>query len=160
MAIECIFTLNGMPLSILECKDVGKFPAFSGQQYGRNNPTMTGRENIGPIPKGRYYILNRQSGGRMGFLYDMALRYGYGTDRNEWFALYRDDGQIDDFTFEDGIRRGRFRLHPVGPRGLSEGCITVNHIPDFHYLRASLLQTTTFSIPGTSMKAFGTVQVN
>lgn len=54
-----------MPLSILECKGVGKFPAFSGQKFGLNNPTMTGWENIGPIPKGRYYILNRQSGGLM-----------------------------------------------------------------------------------------------
>lgn len=149
-----------MPLSILQCKDIGNFPAFSGQKYGRNNDTMTSRQNIGPIPKGRYYILNRQSDGRMGFLYDIALRYGYGTDRDEWFALYRDDGNIDDFTFENGITRGRFRLHPVGPRGLSEGCITPSHIPDFNYLRAKILNTSMIIVPGTGMKAFGTVVVN
>lgn len=160
MSIECTFTLNGMPSSILHCKDVGNFPAYSGQKYGRNNETMTGRENIGPIPKGRYYILSRQSGGRMRLLYDLALRYGYGTNRDEWFALYRDDGRIDDYTFEKGIKRGQFRLHPSGPRGLSEGCITLNHIPDFNYLRAKLLSTSMIKIPGNNMSAFGTVRVN
>ncbi|MDE8555645.1 DUF2778 domain-containing protein [Pantoea vagans] len=39
----------------------------------------------------------------------------YVTDCSTWFGLFRDDGKIDDLTFVQGIRRGNFRLHPIGP---------------------------------------------
>jgi hypothetical protein len=48
----------------------------------------------------------------------------YGTDRSEWFALYSAD-TADDWVFVNGVQRGNFRLHPKGPRNLSEGCITL-----------------------------------
>lgn len=49
-----------------------------------------------------------------------ATKYS-GSDRSVWFALYRDDGNIDDWTFIDHVERGHFRLHPAGCMGISEG---------------------------------------
>ncbi|EXU76165.1 hypothetical protein BG55_07335 [Erwinia mallotivora] len=160
MSVTCSFSLNGMPMSLLTCYGIGAFPAFSGQKQGRNNESLTTVKNIGPIPQGKYYIVGRQSGGRLGDLRETLLKYGYGTDRREWFALYRADGKIDDWTFINGIKRGNFRLHPIGPMGLSEGCITLNHITDFEYLRSQLLKTSMIKIPGSGMQAYGTIQVD
>ncbi|MDR9890426.1 DUF2778 domain-containing protein [Pseudenterobacter timonensis] len=83
----------------------------------------------------------------------------YGTDRETWFALYKDDLQIDDTVFFEGVKRGNFRLHPVGPAGLSEGCITLSHQSDFDYLRQALLDTTMMQVPCSSFRAYGTVTV-
>lgn len=160
MAIMCFFTNNGMPTSLLRCNLVGTFSAFSGQQQGRNNASLTSVPNIGPIPQGTYYIIDRPEGGMRSAIRDFALKYAYGTDRHEWFALYRRDGKMDDYTFIDGVRRGNFRLHPIGPRGLSEGCITLSHIPDFNYLRKRLLETSMISIPGSRLRAYGTIKVD
>ena len=160
MSVTCTFTLNGMPLSLLRCYGIGNFPAFSGQKQGRNNASLISVKNIGPIPHGSYYIVGRQSGGVLAGLRETFLKYGYGTDRKEWFALYRADGKIDDWTFIDGIKRGNFRLHPIGPMGLSEGCITLNHIPDFEFLRHQLLRTSMIQVPGSGLKAYGTIQVD
>ncbi|HDR2893240.1 TPA: DUF2778 domain-containing protein [Enterobacter asburiae] len=153
------FALNGLPSSILSVPGIGNFPAFSGQKYGRNNATMAGRKEIGPIPPGRYFVLGRQSGGRLGSLYDSYLKNIYGTDRSTWFALYKEDWQIDDTVFVDGVSRGHFRLHPIGPRGLSEGCITLLSLSDFDYLRSAMLKTTMIPVPCTSFKAYGTITV-
>lgn len=153
------YALNGLPSSILSVPGVGNFPAFSGQLYGRNNVTMAGRKNIGPIPPGRYFVVDRKSGGRLGAITDFGLKNIYGTDRSSWFALYKDDWQIDDSMFIDGVKRGNFRLHPIGPRGLSEGCITLLHLSDFEYLREALLKTTMIPVPCTSFKAYGTITV-
>jgi hypothetical protein len=38
---------------------------------------------------------------------------------DQWFALYRDDGLIDDWTWINGVNRGDFRLHSVGGQGIS-----------------------------------------
>jgi hypothetical protein len=54
---------------------------------------------------------------------------------SEWFALWRDDGGIDDYTWIEGVKRGNFRLHPGT---LSEGCITLPHDSDFATLRNAL----------------------
>lgn len=153
------FALNGLPSSILTVPGVGNFPAFSGQKYGRNNASMAGRKEIGPIPPGRYFVVGRESGGRLGAITEFMLKNVYGTDRATWFALYNDDWQIDDHVFVDGVKRGNFRLHPAGPRGLSEGCITLLHLSDFDYLRAAMLKTTMIPVPCTSFKAYGTITV-
>ncbi|MBT0723631.1 Protein of unknown function [Rosenbergiella nectarea] len=160
MAITCFFTNNGMPTSLLTCSGVGRFPAFSGQRQGRNNASLTSVPDIGPIPQGTYYIIGRQSGGRLSSIREAALKYAYGTDRSQWFSLYRRDGKIDDYTFIEGVRRGNFRLHPIGPRGLSEGCITLSHITDFDYLRNRLLKTSMINVPGSLLMAYGTIRVD
>lgn len=159
MAISCSYALNGMETSILCCTGVGNFPAFSGQFHGRNNPTLTTVKDIGPLPSGRYFIVSRLSGGRLGAVYDFGYKNVYGADRTVWFGLYRDDGKVNDETFIEGVRRGNFRLHPVGPRGLSEGCITMTSHTDFDYLRAALLGTSMIGVPGTSLKAHGIIRV-
>ncbi|MDE1187182.1 MAG: DUF2778 domain-containing protein [Pantoea sp.] len=62
--------------------------------------------------------------------------------------------------FVQGVQRGRFRLHPIGPRGLSEGCITLQYPIQFDYLRDMLLRSgPTLHIPGSQLKAYGTVKV-
>jgi len=98
IAITCFFTNNGMPTSLLTCNGVGRFPAFSGQRQGRNNASLTSVRDIGPIPQGTYYIIGRQSGGRLSSIREAALKYAYSTDRRHWFSLYRRDGKIDDYT--------------------------------------------------------------
>ncbi|WP_179747145.1 DUF2778 domain-containing protein [Paraburkholderia bryophila] len=85
----------------------------------------TAIKNAGPIPKGRYYIIGRQSGGRLGWLWDWAKDKASHVQHDQWFALYRNDGVIDDYTFVHGVRRGNFRLHPDGRFGISEGCIAI-----------------------------------
>jgi hypothetical protein len=146
MPVRCTFTLNGQATSILACEDVPhqkpysfrkwfRLMAFSGQLSGRDNPNETAKEDIGPIPKGTYYIVDRQSGGHLGFLHDWWNAHGFGsTDRTQWFALW--NPRTGDYTMVDGIKRGNFRLHPQGPLGLSEGCITVVHRPDYDKLQS------------------------
>lgn len=160
MPTVCTFTLNGASLSTLQCPGIGSFVAFSGMPQDRNKPGAVSHVDAGPLPLGRYYVIDRQSGGRMGWFYDLAREYGYGTNRSLWFALYSDDGKIDDETLINGVRRGAFRLHPVGPRGRSEGCITLTSIDAFNRLAAGLrAQGATIPIPGSSMKAYAIIEV-
>ena len=109
--------------------------------------------NNGAIPVGRYYIVDRQSGGTLGPLKDFF------TGRDEWFALYRDDGSVDDETFVNGVRRGEFRLHPIGPARTSLGCITLQFEREFDAMRRAFLATTTSTIPSTSTTTYGVVHV-
>ncbi|WP_063533136.1 DUF2778 domain-containing protein [Burkholderia sp. MSMB1589WGS] len=159
MPISCTFALNNQKFSTLQCPGVGAFPAFSGTGKGRDNPAAVATKDVGPLPPGRYYIVDRESGGRLGNIRDFVLEHFYGTDRTTWFALYRADGQIDDWTFINGVRRGSFRLHPNGPRGLSEGCVTLVNPQDFVKLRAALKATPMISVPGFAGRAYGTVDV-
>ncbi|MFZ4700426.1 MAG: tlde1 domain-containing protein [Candidatus Methylumidiphilus sp.] len=39
----------------------------------------------------------------------------------------------------DGIRRGEFRLHPKGPRGIGLGCITLEYRSEFDTLKIDQL---------------------
>ena len=72
-------------------------------------------------PPGEYYIIDRQFGGLLGPLRDLF------TGRDQWFALYAIDDEIDDEVFCDKVKRGLFRLHPNGPFGRSEGCVVINN---------------------------------
>ncbi|RDV00220.1 DUF2778 domain-containing protein [Trinickia dinghuensis] len=159
MPISCQFVLNNAPLTSLSCNGIGIFTAFSGNGTGRDNPAAVDQPDIGPLPPGRYYIVDRESGGIMSGIRDFVLKHFHGTDRTTWFALYRNDGVIDDWTSINGIRRGNFRLHPVGPRRLSEGCIAMVDPGQFKMLRDRLKSTSTISVPGTLMRAYGTVDV-
>jgi len=86
------FKLNSEPLSKLEIAAY-RLDAFSGDGEHKNKRGSMCLKDKGPIPVGRYYIVDRQSGGRLGPLYDI---FG---GRSGWFALYADDGMIDDYTF-------------------------------------------------------------
>ncbi|HCI6200261.1 TPA: DUF2778 domain-containing protein [Klebsiella variicola subsp. variicola] len=76
---------------------------------------------------------------------------------SEWFALWRDDWGIDDYTWIEGVKRGNFRLHPGT---LSEGCITLPHDSDFAMLRNALLRTQQIDVPCIrKLKAYGSIEV-
>lgn len=150
--IDCKFELNGKPMSKFECGSLS-LSAFSGLGSHVNRREYACSVGVGPLPPGQYYIVDRQSGGMLGPLRDFF------RDRSDWFALYAIDQKIDDETFCDQVKRGNFRLHPKGPLGISEGCITINEKSDFMRLRSVILKTDTIIIPGSKLKAYGKVAV-
>jgi hypothetical protein len=147
----CRFRLNDLPMSALSL-GATSFPAFSGEG-DHTNHAFSQCVMGGPIPKGSYYIVGRQSGGRLGPLWDEIL----GTD--SWFGLYADDLRIDDHAFCDGVRRGEFRLHPAVGSGRSVGCITLPFVADFMHLRAMFRSVKMIDIPCSDKRAYGKVNV-
>jgi hypothetical protein len=127
------------------------FQAFSGSGEFRNRRSHMCVPNKGPIPIGMYYIVDRPQG-RFN-VFENAVK-------GDWFALYAKDRVIDDERWCDGLLRGQFRLHPKGPRGISEGCITLERKSDFYVLHRLLRTTKAEEIPSTTIMSYGTVQVS
>lgn len=150
--IECNFELNNKPMSSLKY-GANSFPAFSGFGSHVNHRLFACHAGIGPIPPGTYYIFDRQSGGLLGPLKDIF------NDHSDWFSLFANDGKIDDETFCNKVKRGSFRLHPKGPLGVSEGCITLESNADFQRLRSTLKGMSPISVPGSPLKAYGKIIV-
>jgi hypothetical protein len=150
--VTCNFILNGERFSKFTY-DGANCTAFSGNGDYRNKALEGNVPANGPIPGGRYYIVDRESGGLMGPIMDWI------KDRDIWFALLRDDGAIDDFTFVEGVRRGEFRLHPKGRLGISLGCITLEYRGEFDAMRAYLLSKPLEYVPLTTTRTYGTVDV-
>lgn len=148
----CLFALNNDLFSPLDC-DGTRYAAFSGNGQHRNNPDSEAVPSNGPIPLGTHFIVDRGSGGTLGHLWSWA------TNRDRWFALYKDDGSVDDETFVNGVRRGEFRLHPIGPARTSLGCITLQYPREFTQLRDYLLSQPVAYTPGTGTRTYGTVEV-
>lgn len=146
------FLLNSEPMSLLTGIGVS-FPAFSGLGASVNKPSTVCTPDEGAIPPGTYYVVDRPTGGRLGFVYD------WWADREDWFALFADDGTIDDSTYCNTVRRGEFRLHPKGPRGRSLGCITLESLDDFNKLRDKLKGLTPCAVAGTSLTAYAKIIV-
>ena len=159
MALSCTFRLNGQRYSSLDCSELGCMIAFSGVGGSRDQPGAVGTADAGPLPPGRYFIVDRQSGGRMGAIRDFFNADIYGTDRSDWFGLYRDDGWVDDVTWVGNVQRGGFRLHPIGPLRMSKGCITLASPADFARLRTRLKAGPNIRIPCQMGMAYGTVYV-
>ena len=149
---QCSFELNDKPTSSFRI-GVMSFDAFSGLSPYVNKRTAACLANAGPIPAGIYYILDRQSGGLLGPLWDRI------KGRTDWFALYAIDSQIDDVAYCNEVKRGSFRLHPKGAYGISKGCIVIDKHSDFHYLRSMLRSRKPTPIPGTKLFAYGKVVV-
>ncbi|EIZ8956405.1 DUF2778 domain-containing protein [Cronobacter sakazakii] len=156
--LRCTFHLNGNSIGTLSCPGVGFFSAFSGNSSATNNSNKTELKDIGPLPCGRYYIILRGRGGTFARFRDDANAFFTGSDRSTWFALYRDDGKIDDSTLINGVLRGMFRLHPIGPSGLSKGCITLYSQQDFDILARAILRTSGKYV-GNYLIAHGVIQV-
>ncbi|SUP84828.1 membrane protein [Yersinia pseudotuberculosis] len=119
MALQGQFVVNNASFSPLTIFGTGTFMAFSGDNAYRNRGGCVAVPDAGPIPAGLYWIVDRPAGGvrsRAWTLTKDAWNTAAGSPSNhaEWFALYRDDGLIDDYTWINGIKRGNFRLHPVG----------------------------------------------
>ncbi|MEI7063711.1 DUF2778 domain-containing protein [Dickeya chrysanthemi] len=164
MALQGKFIVNNADYSPLTLLGVGTFMAFSGDEIYRNRGGCTAVPEAGPIPEGRYWIVDRPTGGIRSqswtWLKDQWNTItGTPSNHSEWFGLYRHDGQIDDYTWINGVRRGNFRLHPVGGRGISLGCITLRHYSDFATIRAALLRTKKQSIHNTGLEAYGIIEV-
>lgn len=143
---------------------VGVFPAFSGDDIYRNRGGCTALVGRGPIPAGKYWIVERQKGGTGSQLQAWIKdawnsARGHFSNHDEWFALYRDDGLIDDWTWVQGVKRGNFRLHPVGGCWHLAWCITLTNVADFQRLRRALLQTPTISAGTQSITAYGWIEV-
>lgn len=150
--IHCEFELNNKRVSQFKYAN-RQADAFSGNGVHTNRLQSVCMPSIGPIPPGKYYIVDRQSGGFLGALYDFL------EDKSQWFSLYAIDNKIDDVAYCEAVKRGQFRLHPKGPLGRSEGCITIEKPSDFVQIRAMLKGTNTVNIPNTELQAYGMVVV-
>lgn len=152
------FRLNGSYVSYLQCHPVGRIPAFSGSGSARNDFKSTNKEGVGPLPLGIYYIVDRQSGGKLGWLKDTTYPAYSGVDRTKWFALW--NSVSGDSVTIKGVKRQNFRLHPAGFWGISEGCITITNGYDFEqierYLRS---RSPDLPVPGQVMLAHGFIEV-
>ncbi|EEA03311.1 conserved hypothetical protein [Burkholderia sp. H160] len=153
--LQCTFELNDKPLSNIKIGALS-VPAFSGMDGYVNKRSCVPKR--GAIPPGRYYIFDRQSGGRLGAVRDWIGGQLRGSGINEWYALYSIDGKIDDITICDGIQRGAFRLHPKG-HGISQGCIAIESLNDWHHIRAIFGGTARNPVQGTSLSAYGVLTV-
>uniref|UniRef100_A0A7M2QP41 Tlde1 domain-containing protein n=1 Tax=feces metagenome TaxID=1861841 RepID=A0A7M2QP41_9ZZZZ len=163
MAITGKFVLNDADFAPLTLYGIGTFLAFSGDGENRNRSNKTGVPNNGPIPEGKYWIVDRPEGnwrnGLRSWAIDTQRTYwdGVPTDHSKWFALYRDDLGIDDTTWVHNVQRGSFRLHPGQ---LSLGCITLAHNSDFEAIRCALLKTEKMLVPCMrSLMAYGSIEV-
>jgi hypothetical protein len=164
VACQGKFIVNNEPLSPLTIFGVGTFQAFSGNGVYQNRGGCTAIPDKGPIPAGRYWIVDRPVGGIRSQVYSwlkdtFSTTIGPPSHHGEWFALYRDDGRIDDITWINGVQRGQFRLHPAGGRGISLGCITLPSYTDFQTIRRALLHTATIPARSSGLRAYGTIEV-
>lgn len=141
--------LNGQPRTRLIGPN-GSFEVFSGTGDSINDPDATDEAGSGPLPTGDYYIVDRPQGGFFGRIFSRL------TGRDQWFALYRQDGAVDDVTTVNGVQRSLFRLH-AGT--ISAGCVTVCSPYGFQLLRNELLSSPNGTIPGTSTTYYGTLNV-
>jgi hypothetical protein len=113
MVAKCTYFLNDRQISMLTC-DGKAYAAFSGDKGHENKASDVGLKDLGPIPKGTYYIIDRQSGGRMGWLWDPVKDMYSRSKHAEWFALHPAQRPNDDWIIVDGVKRTSLRLHPIG----------------------------------------------
>lgn len=163
MSLHGKFIINDAYYSPLIFPGIGTFLAFSGDGAYRNRGACGMIPKMGPVPAGRYWIVDRPEGGiRSKMNTSMKDTYnhfinGASFKHSDWFALWRIDWNIDDYTWIESIKRGNFRLHPGS---LSEGCITLAHESDFALLRNALLRTKQVDVPCMrKLKSYGTIEV-
>jgi len=163
MALQGKMILNGADYAPFNLYGVGVFMAHSGLGAYRNNANCGGVQNIGPIPIGRYWIVDRREGNWLSQkkkeIHDGANRLIGRAEfgKTDWFALWRDDWGIDDYTWVESVKRGNFRLHPGT---VSKGCITIAHNSDFAMIRNALMNTSLIQVPCMrSLMARGWVEV-
>ncbi|RAW74254.1 DUF2778 domain-containing protein [Photorhabdus sp. S15-56] len=141
------------------CYGVDIFDVFSGQDPYVNKSECSYIEKSA-IPPGQYWIVDRPVGSIANQVRGTALDMIHGTNHSQWFGLYSFQ-TMNDYIFVNGVRRGAFRLHPLRPNGSGEswGCITFYRVSDFNIVRNALLRTHKFKVPGSSLMAYGRVDV-
>lgn len=163
MALQGRLLLNGADYAPFELNGVGVFMAHSGKGQYRNKGACGSITSNGPIPPGKYWIVDRLEGNWFSqmqrevrdFGNRIAGRRPFG--KSDWFALWRDDLGIDDYTWFEGVKRGNFRLHPGQ---VSEGCITIAHNADYARIHSALMNTSLIPVPCMrSLMARGWVEV-
>ncbi|MDY0971762.1 DUF2778 domain-containing protein [Siccibacter turicensis] len=163
MALQGKFIINNADYSPLTFYGIGTFLAFSGNGIYRNRSGCKALPDEGPIPPGKYWILDRKKNDFWHSIipgikdwYSDAFKDAQFT-HDDWFSLYRDDGGIDDSTWIDGVPRSSFRLHPGT---ISKGCITVVHNSDYAIIRNALLRTQRVPVPCMrNLSAYGYIEV-
>lgn len=163
MALHGKMILNGADYAPFNLYGVGVFMAHSGLGAYRNNANCMAIPYAGPTPPGKYWIIDRKEGSWLsqkreeihdGFNKIIGRRAFGKTD---WFALWCDDWDIDDYTWIDGVKRGNFRLHPGT---VSKGCITIAHDSDYAMIHNALMNTSLIQVPcRRSLMARGWVEV-
>ncbi|PNS11174.1 hypothetical protein COO59_12940 [Mixta theicola] len=163
MALYGRFVINDADFSPLIFNGIGTFMDFSGDGLYRNHGGCSIIPGSGPIPTGKYWIVDRPAGGvwskTRAWIKDFTNIVFSNAEfmRSEWFALYRDDGKIVDYTWIKGVERKHFRLHPGS---VSWGCITLVRNTHYALLRNELLRTRKMPVPGRSgLMAYGTIEV-
>ena len=81
----------------LICVGVGNFDVFTGLGELKNNANYYMEKN-GPIPPGIYWIVDRPTGGFGSWLKKKEKEFRTGNVYDDWFALFKDDGSINDQT--------------------------------------------------------------
>ncbi|WES69066.1 DUF2778 domain-containing protein [Superficieibacter sp. BNK-5] len=157
------FILNNADFAPLTIYGAGTFLAFSGNGIYRNKAAYSHVLKNGPLPVGKYWVVERGSGGFFSGLKANVQDgwnktwHGAAFGRDEWFALYRDDWEIDDSTWVNSVHRGLFRLHPGH---ISEGCITIPHNSDYARIRNALMNSSPVQVPCMRfLKARGFIEV-
>lgn len=154
----CRFEINNSKKSAkLICPGIGTFDAFTGMDPYTNRFECA-HITYAPIPPGSYWIVDRPVG------LIKKLKKGVGiklkpTLKDDWFALFRVDNKIDDFTTYNSNERSLFRLHPKVGSGVSLGCITLTNKSQFDFLRAKLLNQEPMNIPSSSIRTYGIILV-
>lgn len=163
MASQGKLILNGADYAPFNLYGVGVFMAHSGLGGYRNNMNCSAVATLGPIPPGKYWIVDRKEGNWLSQkkteirddFNRVTGRHAFG--KSDWFALWRDDGGIDDYTWIEAVKRGNFRLHPGT---VSKGCITIAHDSDFAMIRNALMNTSLIQVPCMrSLSARGWIEV-
>jgi hypothetical protein len=132
----------------------GSTSAFSGNGVNANNPASTHIPFSGPIPPGKYFIVEP-------YIYTANPRSPYAGVT--FFKLFRDDGSLDDSTFVsdpsnpgESVERGQFRFHPGTA---SDGCVTLRKMQDWLRIQYQLLNRTKIEFLPNGMPYYGTVTV-
>ncbi|WP_109740658.1 DUF2778 domain-containing protein [Citrobacter sp. Y3] len=81
----------------LRCAGSGVYDVFSGLGHLKNNPDAYMEKN-GPIPPGKYWIVDRPTGGIGSILKQKEKEWRTGNNYDEWFALFKNDSLINDKT--------------------------------------------------------------
>lgn len=150
MALHGKLVLNGADYAPFNLYGVGVFMAHSGIGIYRNNANCVAIPSTGPVPPGKYWIIDRREGNwfsqQKEVIHDELNRITGRREfgKSDWFALWCDDWKIDDYTWTEGIKRGNFRLHPGT---VSKGCITIARNADFAVIRDALMNTSLITVP-------------
>ncbi|WP_238340060.1 DUF2778 domain-containing protein [Citrobacter sp. NCU1] len=126
----------------LRCAGSGSFDVFSGFGEYKNNADYYMKKN-GPIPPGIYWIVDRPTGGISSWFKQVEKEWRTGNNYDDWFALYKDDGIINDQTivvFKSFIGHGQQEVLS-DERGLLDYDFPFDEPPENNHHKSSYVGT-------------------